>query len=47
MRARLETILVVQSAEDWRRDDAMTTTNLMAAPPVPIIRETTSRGRVV
>jgi hypothetical protein len=28
---RLETILVVQSAEDWRRDDAMTITNLMAA----------------
>src|SRR5688572_29687087 len=28
---RLETILMVQSAEDWRRDDAMTTTNLMAA----------------
>ena len=28
---RLKTILVVQSAEDWRRDDAMTITNLMAA----------------
>ena len=28
---RLKTILVVQSAEDWRRDDAMTVTNLMAA----------------
>jgi len=28
---RLETILVVQSAEDWRRGDAMTITNLLAA----------------
>lgn len=28
---RLETVLVVQSAEDWLRDDAMTVTNLMAA----------------
>jgi hypothetical protein len=28
---RLETILVVQSAKDWRRDDAMTITNLMVA----------------
>jgi hypothetical protein len=27
---RLETILVVQSAEDWHRDDAMTITNPIA-----------------
>jgi len=28
---RHETVLVVQSAEGWRRDNAMTITNLMAA----------------